>query len=174
MKKNQLTKEDRKMLNSIFFRSFFLSAGRAGGQVRMHAVGWIFSLMPALNRYYSDNPEKRKEALMRHTTYFNMTQAVSTFAMGLVASMEKENSENCDFEPQSIVAIKTSLMGPMSGIGDSIFWGVLRILAAGIGISFASTGSILGPIIFLLIYNVPAVACRYYLTQIGFTVGTDF
>lgn len=32
-------------------------------------------------------------------------------------------------------------MGPMSGIGDAIFWGVLRVIAAGIGINLAMSGS---------------------------------
>ena len=45
-------------------------------------------------------------------------------------------------------------MGPLSGIGDSFFWGILRVIAAGIGISLASTGSPLGAIVFLLLYNV--------------------
>ena len=44
-------------------------------------------------------------------------------------------------------------MGPLSGIGDSFFWGILRVIA-GIGISLASTGSPLGAIVFLLLYNV--------------------
>ena len=51
MKQNTMSKEDRKMLNSIFWRSMFLSSGRCGGQVRMHAVGFINSILPALRRY---------------------------------------------------------------------------------------------------------------------------
>lgn len=172
MTKN-ISKQDKKMLNSIFLRSFTVFAGRSGGQTRQHAVGFIYSLLPALNRYYPSEAE-HSEALVRHTTFYNITQNVGTFAMGLVASMEKENSENKDFDPQSIVAIKTALMGPMSGIGDSIFWGVLRVIAAGVGINLALQGSILGPIMFLLIYNIPSIACRYYLTFAGFSVGSGF
>lgn len=78
MKQNTMSKEDRKMLNSIFWRSMFLSSGRCGGQVRMHAVGFINSILPALRRYYKDDQEGYRQALMRHTTYFNMTQHVST------------------------------------------------------------------------------------------------
>ena len=173
MKTTTLTKEDRKMLNQICWRSMFLSSGRCGGQVRMHAVGFIYSILPALDRYHKDE-EKHREALMRHTTYFNMTQAVSTFCMGIVAAMEKEVEEDEDFDVNSIAAVKTSLMGPMSGIGDSIFWGVLRLVAASIAISFASSGSVIAPILFLLIYNIPNVLCRYYLTYAGFTLGTNF
>ena len=52
-------------------------------------------------------------------------------------------------------------MGPLSGIGDSIMLGTLRILAVGIGASLAAQGNILGPILFLIIFNVPAFILRY-------------
>lgn len=168
-----LPKEDKKMLNSIFLRSFTVFAG-AAGMVKAGASGYMVSVMPALKRYYKDDPEGFKDAMVRHTTWYNITQNVGTFAMGLTAAMEKENSEKPDFDTQSISAIKTSLMGPMSGIGDAIFWGVVRVVAAGIGISMASDGSLLGPIVFLLIYNIPSILCRYYMTYLGFSMGSTF
>lgn len=165
--------EDKKMLNGIFLRSFTVFASRAGA-TKTHAPGFMYSILPALDRYYKDDPEGHKEAMQRHTTWYNITQNVGTFVMGLVASMEKKNAEDPDFDSGSIVALKTSLMGPLSGIGDSIFWGVLRVIAAGIGISLASQGSIFGPLLFLIIYNVPAILTRYYLTYMGFTLGDTF
>ena len=151
-----LSPEDRKMLGSIFRRSFSVFMMYAGA-ARAGADGFIHALMPAIDRYY-DTPEKRQEAM----------------CMGLVASMERENSRVEDFDTESINAIKASLMGPMSGIGDAIFWGVLRVIAAAVGIAVGATGSILGPILFLLIYNVPSILCRWWLTVLGFKLGTSF
>ncbi|WP_461226212.1 PTS system mannose/fructose/sorbose family transporter subunit IID [Lacticaseibacillus suihuaensis] len=168
-----VSKADRKMLNRIFWRSFTVFASRAGA-TKAHAPGFMYSVMPALDRYYKDDPTGHREAMQRHTTWYNITQNVGTFVMGLVAAMEKKNAETKDFDPEAIVALKTSLMGPLSGIGDSIFWGVLRVIAAGIGISLASQGSVLGPILFLIIYNVPSILTRYYLTYAGFTLGDTF
>jgi PTS system mannose-specific IID component len=170
----ELSAEDRKMLNSIFLRSFTVFASCAGGSVNAGADGWLYSLQPVLNRYYGNDPEARKQAMSRHTTWYNITQNVGTFAMGLVASMEHENSIRPDFDTESIDAIKVSLMGPMSGIGDAIFWGVLRVIAAGIGINIGMTGSALGAVVFLLIYNIPSILCRYYMTYLGFNLGTSF
>lgn len=168
-----VSSEDRKMLNSIFLRSFTVFASRAGA-TKAHAPGFMYSILPAVNHYYKDDAKGQTEALKRETTWYNITQNVGTFVMGLVASMEKKNAQDPNFDSNSIVALKTSLMGPLSGIGDSIFWGVLRVIAAGIGISLASQGSILGPILFLIIYNVPSILTRYYLTYIGFTLGDTF
>lgn len=169
-----LSVEDKKMLNSIFLRSFPIFAGRTGGQVRMHAVGFIWTIMPALRRYYKEGTPEFTDALVRHTMFYNITQNVGTFCIGLVAAMEKENAQDPDFDDRSITAIKTALMGSMSGIGDAIFWGVLRVIAASVGISLAAQGSWLGPIMFLLIYNVPSILCRWYLTYAGYTLGSDF
>ena len=165
--------EDKKIINKIFWRSFTVFASRAGA-TKAHAPGFMYSIMPALDEYFKDDKEGHRKAMMRHITWYNITQNVGTFVMGLVASMEKKTAQDPNFDPDSTVAIKTSLMGPLSGIGDSIFWGVLRVIAAGVGISLASQGSILGPILFLLIYNIPSIATRYYLTYMGFTVGDTF
>ena len=169
-----LSAEDRKMLNKIFLRSFTVFASGAGGAAKAGADGWLYSIMPAINRYYKDDPEARADAMARHTTWYNITQNVGTFAMGLVASMERENTLHDDFDTESIDGTKVSLMGPMSGIGDAIFWGCLRVIAAGIGINMAMTGSPLGAILFLLIYNIPSIICRYFMTYLGFTLGTKF
>ena len=146
-----LTKEEKKMMRSVFWRSWTMNASRTGA-TQYHAVGVIYTLLPVINRFYQTK-EERAEAIVRHTTWFNATMHINNFIMGLVASMEKQNSEDEHFDASSITAVKASLMGPISGIGDSFFWGILRVIAAGIGISLAATGSPLGAIIFLLIYN---------------------
>ena len=45
-------------------------------------------------------------------------------------------------------------MSPLAGIGDSLFWGTLRVIATGLGVSLAMQGNILGPLLFLVVFNV--------------------
>ncbi|EOT39930.1 PTS system mannose/fructose/sorbose family transporter subunit IID [Enterococcus columbae] len=167
-----LTKEDKKMLRSVFWRSWTMNASRTGA-TQYHAVGVIYTLLPVINRFYKTKSEQA-EAVVRHTTWFNATMHINNFIMGLVASMEKRNSEDDTFDASSITAVKASLMGPISGIGDSFFWGILRVIAAGIGISIANTGSIMGAIVFLLLYNIPAFLIHYYALYSGYSVGANF
>lgn len=165
--------DDKKMLDKIYWRSFLVFAGPCGTAYRQ-APGFTFSIVPAIERWYPEK-DKRAECMLRHMTPYNITQNVGTFAMGLAASMEHENALHYgEYDPSAIVSIKTSLMGPMSGIGDAIFWGIVRTIAAGVGISMAASGSILGPILFLLIYNIPGMICRYYLTYLGYSMGETF
>lgn len=167
-----LTTEDKKMLRSVFWRSWTMNASRTGA-TQYHAVGVIYTLLPVINRFYKTK-EEQAEAITRHTTWFNATMHINNFIMGLVASMEKRNSEDPTFDVSSITAVKASLMGPISGIGDSFFWGILRVIAAGIGISIANTGSFLGAIVFLLLYNIPAFFIHYYALYSGYSVGANF
>lgn len=87
---DNLTKEDRKMLRSVFWRSWTMNASRTGA-TQYHAVGVIYTLLPVINRFYKTDKDKA-EALVRHTTWFNATMHINNFIMGLVASMEKKNS----------------------------------------------------------------------------------
>lgn len=167
-----LTTEDKKMLRSVFWRSWTMNASRTGA-TQYHAVGVIYTLLPVINRFHKTK-EEQAEAITRHTTWFNATMHINNFIMGLVASMEKRNSEDPTFDASSITAVKASLMGPISGIGDSFFWGILRVIAAGIGISIANTGSFLGAIVFLLLYNIPAFFIHYYALYSGYSVGANF
>ena len=171
---NNLSREDKKMINTICWRSLNAHCSRVGGQARQMAIGFLWQIMLALNRYYKDQPEKKKEALYRHVQFCNVSNAIYPFLAGLVASMEKENSEVDDFDTSSIVAIKAALMGPLAGIGDSLLFSVVRVIAAGIGISFALQGSILGPILFFLIYNGCTMALRFSLGYVGFISGSSF
>ena len=65
-------------------------------------------------------------------------------------------------------------MGPLAGIGDSIFWGVLRVIAAGIAVGLGMSGNILAPVVFLLLFNVPSILIRYYGTFLGYRLGSEY
>ncbi|RLK62903.1 PTS system mannose/fructose/sorbose family transporter subunit IID [Atopobacter sp. AH10] len=167
-----LTKDDKKMLRSMFWRSYTMNISRTGA-TQYHALGVMYTLLPVINRFYKTDEEKR-EALVRHTTWFNATLHLNNLIMGIVAAMERSNSEDETFDANTITAVKASMMGPISGIGDSFFWGILRVIAAGIGISLASSGSPLGALVFLLLYNIPAMIVHYYALVAGYSLGDNF
>ena len=64
-------------------------------------------------------------------------------------------------------------MGPLAGIGDSIFWGTVRIIAAGIGVSIAKDGNLFGPLLFLVLYNLPNILVRIFGLKLGYQVGVN-
>lgn len=141
---------------------------------RQQGLGFGYAMIPFLKYLYKDDDKQMSEALLRQTSLFNITPQMVNFVMGLTMAMEEEAAKNPEFDKSSINAMKTALMGPMSGLGDAIFWGSLRTIAIGVGIAFSVTGSIMGPISFFLIYNIPAFIVRYYGMIIGYTKGLEF
>lgn len=140
---------------------------------QMH-MGFEFMVGPALKKIYKDDPEGLKEALHRNLEFFNCTAHVTPFIGGITLAMEEMNRANDDFDASSINAVKAALMGPLSGIGDSLILGTLRVLAVGIGTSLAIKGNILGPILFFLIFNVPTFILRYVCAIKGYELGANY
>lgn len=154
---------DKDVLN-LGLRSSLLQA--SFNYERMQAGGWLWSMVPALKKIYKDDPEGLKAALTDNMEFINTHPNFVGFLMGLLLSLE-EAGESRDL----IKGLKLALFGPIAGIGDAIFWFTLLPIVAGISCSFASQGSILGPVIFVAVYVV-IFALRLVWTKLGYQLGT--
>ena len=166
-----ITKKD---LRHLFLRSWTIMC--SWNYERQMHMGFMYGMAPILDKLYKNKPEERKEAYRRHMEFFNCTPQMTGFIMGLAASMEEQNAkaEDDSFQAESISMVKTSLMGPFAGIGDSFFQGTLRIITFGIGLSFAQQGSVLGPILAVLLFAVPSILLGYYGTVLGYESGNKY
>ena len=134
-------------------------------------TGFAFSMLPALKKLYPDRAAMAA-ALQRHLQLFNTSTYGSTLIIGLTAAMEEQNSRDPNFNSESINSVKLGLMGPLAGVFDSLFWGTLKVIAAGVGTSLALKGHLSGAVLFILLFNVPHLLLRYQLTFIGYRAGT--
>ena len=159
----------RKDLRKIFWKS--LPFEISWNYVRQDHMGFAYSMTPVIEKLYQTK-EERAEALQRHMEFFNITVYFSTLVLGIVTAMEERKAKDPAFDTSSISNVKASLMGPLSGIGDSIFLGTLRIIAAGIGASLCMNGNPFGTVLFLLLYNIPAFLVRYLGMMKGYELGT--
>lgn len=164
----KLTKQD---LNRVAIRS--LGMEWDWNYERQMNMAFCYSMLPVIKRLYP-NKDDQVAAMQRHLEFFNTTPHMSTLILGITAAMEEQNASDPDFETESINNVKVSLMGPLAGIGDSFIWGTLRIIATGVGVSLAAQGNILGPLLFLLLFNIPAQGLRFYLMHAGYKLGSGF
>lgn len=164
----KLTKKD---LNRVAIRS--LGMEWDWNYERQMNMAFCYSMLPIIKKLYP-NKDDQTEAMQRHLEFFNTTPHMSTLILGITAAMEEQNANDPEFETESINNVKVSLMGPLAGIGDSFIWGTLRIIATGVGVSLAAQGNILGPILFLLLFNIPAQGLRFYLMHAGYKLGSGF
>lgn len=163
-----MNKETKKKL---FLRSW--TSGAAFNNLRGQAHGWIYTLYPLFDELYPnpEDAEKKKEAIKRHEVYVNITPQVNTLGLGLAASMEEKVAAGEPIDPESINAIKTSIMGPASGVGDALFQTTVKLIAATASIGLAQNGSPLGGILFFAIFNICSYVARKYLLDLSYEKG---
>lgn len=156
-------------LRCVFWRSFQMEF--SWNYERQMNLAFVYALIPVLKKLYPQK-EDLKNALKRHLVFFNTTPHIVTLLLGITTAMEEKNSQQKAMDDGAIENVKASLMGPLAGLGDSFFWGTLRLIATGIGTSLALKGNILGPILFLLVFNVPHLLVRWFFTRWGYVLGT--
>lgn len=163
---NNITKSD---LNKVFWRMQLLNV--TNNFESMQAIGFLSSFIPVLKRLYGDKPaDQRAEAMKRHLKFFNSHVNSDALILGIAAAVEESTEED---EKDTVTAIKTGLMGPLAGIGDSILKFTWLPICGSIGASLALNGSILGPILMFFLYNIVNVATKYYGIHWGFAKGLD-
>lgn len=169
-KNTQQLVDEKKFYSELFWYSFLLE--NSYNYERQQALGYAIGMWPAIKRFYPEKDDQA-DALVRHMQIFNTTPHLVTTITGVTAALEKEASENEDFDKTTINNIKVSLMGPLAGIGDSFFWGTIRIIATAVSLPLAQQGNVLAPIIFLTLFNIPHFLIRYYGLVWGYRFGTD-
>ena len=125
---------------------------------RMQGMGFAHSMTPIIKKLYKTK-EDISAALKRHLVFFNTQPDMGGVIHGVVIAMEEERAAGVEISDDAINAVKTGLMGPMAGIGDTIQQGIVIPIALSIGMSIAlggniaaaTTGSLLGPLVFFVL-----------------------
>lgn len=143
---------------------------------RMQAPMFCTAMTPALKKFYKDDKENYIDALKRHMTFFNAEAHWGGGPiLGLSLAMEEKRSQDPEAIPgEMIMDIKTGLMGPLSGLGDTISWSTLMYLFIGLFLPLAQKGNPLGgigPFVCMIIYGF---AVGYFLTSKCYTYGYSF
>ena len=161
---------NKKDLINVFIRSNFLLG--SFNFERMQAIGFCVSLLPVLRKVYKGDKAAMSAAMKRHLEFFNTQPFLASPIMGITAAMEEKKANGADISDQTISGVKVGLMGPLAGVGDPIFWGTLRPVLAALGAGIAITGSIVGPLIFFLVFNAIRLATNWYGVMYGYERGT--
>ena len=156
---------DKKTLNKMVWRSLNLQG--SFNYERMQAAGWLYSILPGLLEIHGEGTEDLKTSMGHNLEFFNTHPFLVTFVMGIILSLEQQKADIA-----TIRAVRVAAMGPLGGIGDAIFWFTLVPIAAGICSNMAIDGNVMGPILFLLIFNAVQFAVRFFLMYWSYELGT--
>lgn len=165
--KIQLTKADRK---KVCFRHQFLQG--SWNYERMQNGGWCYSLVPAIKKLYP-NKDDQVKALKRHLEFYNTHPYVSAPVMGVTLALEEERANGMAVTDTAIQGVKVGMMGPLAGVGDPVFWYTVRPILGALGASLALSGSLAGPILFFVAWNVIRIAFLWYSQEFGYNAGSN-
>ena len=163
----KLSKHDR---FQVAWRHQFLQG--SWNYERMQNGGWCYSLVPAIKKLYP-NKDDQVKALKRHLEFYNTHPYVSAPVMGVTLALEEERANGMAVTDTAIQGVKVGMMGPLAGVGDPVFWYTVRPILGALGASLALSGSLAGPILFFVAWNVIRIAFLWYSQEFGYNAGSN-
>ena len=116
--------------------------------------------------------EEQKKAMDTYTAFFNTEPQVGSVIVGITAGLEEARANgNEDVDSETINGLRAGLMGPIAGIGDSLLVGTLIPILLGIALGLSSGGSIVGPIFYIVAWNLIVTLGMRFLYFKGYELG---
>ena len=168
-KKNLLTSKE---VNSAWLLWLFNNQACYNYE-RMMGIGFLHAMTPAFRKLYKDNKDLRIEAMQRHTSFFNCEPCLGSSIVGLVLAMEEQKALGAELDNDAITSIKTGLMGPLSGIGDTLIQGVILPLLIAFAVDFAKGGNWVIPLVFSLVMAIIVFGISRFGFLLGYRKGSD-
>lgn len=136
----------------------------------MQSCSVVYALGPTLEKLYKDEPDKLKNSLKTHFQFFNTQPWMGNVILGSALAIEESSEGNSS---EFAGSIKTSLMGPFAGLGDSLFFVLPKTIFGAIAAYMALEGSAIGLGI-CAILGLVMLAIRFKLWDIGYSKGVQF
>ena len=142
---------------------------------RMQAPGVVRAMWTVKDKLYPGDKESQQDLLIRHMEFFNTEPTWGGLIVGIALAIEEERAMNSDAVPAELSSsIKTALMGPCAGLFDSLYQSTLIpiLLAIGIGIS-SETGSVIGPLVYIVLYWAIVPTVSWFLFYNAYRLGIN-
>ena len=148
----------------MYFRSFLLQA--SWNFENLQNLGFFYMVLPGLRCIYGDSLSL--EVQQRQATYFNSHPYFAPMIAATTLRLEARLNAGEDVEVDS-ETYKKMVMAPFAAMGDALFWGGVRPLAALVGLLLAIQGSLWAPVVFLVLFNMPHLLFRGAGLVLGYT-----
>lgn len=167
---------EKKLSKRALFRSWltwFFFNGSSQSGVKMQGVAFCHSMTPIIKELYKDDKNKIKSALKRHLALFNVEPQVGSVITGVSAAMEEQRANGAELDDDTINTVKVALMGPISGIGDTLIPGTLIPILLAIALGITKTSGLVGPLFYAIVYPLITILYSWYLFKFGYNTGIN-
>lgn len=145
--RNEVKQEKRitnKDLMKVWWRWVFFQEASVSYE-RLQAPGFFYAISPVLVKLYGDNPEELTAACKRHMQFYNSEPYCGLAIQGITLALEEERANGAPISDEAINSLKTGLMGPLAGLGDSVRAGTIAPIVTAFCISIGQTGNLIAP-----------------------------
>ena len=145
--RNEVKQEKRitnKDLMKVWWRWVFFQEASVSYE-RLQAPGFFYAISPVLVKLYGDNPEELTAACKRHMQFYNSEPYCGLAIHGITLALEEERANGAPISDEAINSLKTGLMGPLAGLGDSVRAGTIAPIVTAFCISIGQTGNLIAP-----------------------------
>lgn len=138
---------------------------------RLQALGIANLMITPIRELYQTKVEQVRE-LKKYMVFYNSEVfTIGPIINGITCSMEEARANGENITEKDINSVRTGLMGPVAGIGDTVMQGILFPILFGIGCSMALDGSYLGPIFATVVFELLIFGCGYFMFMTGYKQG---
>ncbi len=138
----------------------------------MQTFGYLMSMIPVIDELY-ESEEDKVRSLRTYTTFFNTEPELGSIIVGLTVRLEEARANGEPIDDDTIVGIKAGLMGPIAGLGDSLIVGTLIPILLGIALGLSTGGNILGPIFYIVAWNLIIQFGMKFAYDQGYALGEN-
>jgi len=120
--------------------------------IRLMGNSFAQMLVPVVHDLYPDDKEARNEVIARSMEFYNTEPNLGAVVSGITISMEEQiaNGEE-GITGDDVLALRTALMGPLAGVGDTLLATFNSIFLA-LSVDMTLNGQyILGPLMYLIL-----------------------
>lgn len=165
-----MKKISKKSLNSTFWHWYHGHATCFTFE-NMHTLGFINAMMPTIEDLY-ETKEERVEVIKTYRAFFNTEPQLGSLIVGICCGLEEARANgNDEVDEEMISGIRSGLMGPVAGIGDSIIVGTYIPILLGIALGLSTGGSILGPLFYAVTYILTVTLGMKFIFKKGYELG---
>ncbi len=141
---------------------------------RFESLGFTNAISHILAKLYPSK-EDLSEALERHQEFFNTEPYIGIVIMGISVAMEEQRAKDGSVSGEAITAVKTGLMGPLAGIGDTLNQAIIYpiLLAFSVALVLENNLGVAGVVIYCLLVVAAMAAQSIYFVNYGYRLGKD-
>jgi mannose/fructose/N-acetylgalactosamine-specific phosphotransferase system component IID len=139
---------------------------------RMQALGFTHAMIPILSKLYTKK-EDIAAGLKRHMVFFNTEANIGSIIPGIMAALEEQRARGAEYSDETMNSLKTGLMGPLAGVGDTVTQGLVKTILLAIAVDMAAHGSIAGPLFFFVCFTAFTLSIGYFMYMQGYRLGKD-